>query len=269
MINYTIDSNLYPCTWGTFSTICYIIHNLPLGSQALIRDVAEVYQTIPITYNQWPGLVVKLQDNNSFMINTCNNFGLSSAGGIYGELGDATMDIFQARGISPLSKWVDDHIFFCIHCEYLPLYNAKQEKWCENVGENGGQAQSGSQYWYQGLTIYQQSLMKMPLIQFWTILIIPFVLPLTQPLHIVTLTLRLYQKYLAFLGKDQKPSPLVIQYPIFNWNLLARTVSVMTNKKEKYKSAIKEWLSKLTHSLEEVQKLYRKLLHISLIIPVR
>jgi hypothetical protein len=49
-INYAIDSNMYPCTWGTFSTICYTIHNLPPGSQASIRDVAEAYRTIPIIY---------------------------------------------------------------------------------------------------------------------------------------------------------------------------------------------------------------------------
>lgn len=95
-INYTIDSNMYPCTWGTFATICYTIYNLLPNSQASIRDVAEAYRTIPIIPNQWPGLVVKLHDDDSFAINTCNNFGLTSAGGIYGELGDATVDIFRA-----------------------------------------------------------------------------------------------------------------------------------------------------------------------------
>src|SRR5205823_3345180 len=73
-INYTINSNMYPCTWCTFSTICYTIHNLPPGSQASIRDVAEAYCTIPIIYSQWPGLMVKLRDDNSYAINTCNNF---------------------------------------------------------------------------------------------------------------------------------------------------------------------------------------------------
>ena len=117
-INYTIDSNMYPCTWGTFATIYYTIHNLPLGSQASIQDVAEAYHTIPVTSNQWPGLIVKLCDDNSFAINTTNNFGLSSAGGIYGELGDIVADLFWAHGMGPLSKWVNDHIFF--HIGWVP-----------------------------------------------------------------------------------------------------------------------------------------------------
>jgi hypothetical protein len=103
--------------------------------------------------SQWPGLVVKLRDENSFAINTCNNFGLTSAGGIYGELGDATTDIFRERGIEPLSKWVDDHIFFRIQCEYLPSYNAQWQEWQKTIKKNGGRIQSGSRYWYQGETM--------------------------------------------------------------------------------------------------------------------
>src|ERR1700678_1324034 len=113
-INSTIDADLYPCTWGTFATVCFTIFNLPPGSQAAIRDVAEAYRTIPIVADQWPGLVVKLLNEDEFAINICDNFGLTSAGGIYGELGDATLDIFRAQGIGPSSKWVDDHIFFRI-----------------------------------------------------------------------------------------------------------------------------------------------------------
>jgi hypothetical protein len=40
-INSAIDSHDFPCTWGTFSTVCLIIYRLPPGSQASIRDVAE------------------------------------------------------------------------------------------------------------------------------------------------------------------------------------------------------------------------------------
>ena len=35
-INYTIDADVYPCTWGTFSTICQTIFFLPPGSQAAV-----------------------------------------------------------------------------------------------------------------------------------------------------------------------------------------------------------------------------------------
>jgi hypothetical protein len=41
-----------------------------------------------------------------------------------------------------------------------------------------------------------------------------------------------------------------------------RTVSVTEGKKAKYKAAIEKWLSQPVHTLDEVQKLYGKLLHI-------
>ena len=104
-INYTIDADMYPCTWGTSATICFTINNPPPAcSQASILDVAEAYRTITITPNQWTGLVVKLCEEDRYAINTCKSFGLTSAGGIHGEVGDATTDIFRAHGIGPLSK---------------------------------------------------------------------------------------------------------------------------------------------------------------------
>ena len=64
--------------------------------------------------SQWPGLVICLQAEDQFAINVCNNFGLASAGGIYGMVADAGADIFRSCGIGPVSKWVDNHIFFRI-----------------------------------------------------------------------------------------------------------------------------------------------------------
>jgi hypothetical protein len=111
-INYSINSNLFPCTWGIFVMLCAIIWHCPEGSQASICDVTEVYCTIPILLAQWPGLVIKLCEPDQFTINTNDNFGLTLAGGIHGSVADAGTDLFHAMGISPLLKWVDDHIFF-------------------------------------------------------------------------------------------------------------------------------------------------------------
>jgi hypothetical protein len=74
-------------------------------------EPAEAYRTIPVVPEQWPGLVVKLHREDQFAINTNNNFGLTSAGGAYGNLDDAAVDIFWGSGIGPISKWVDDHVF--------------------------------------------------------------------------------------------------------------------------------------------------------------
>jgi len=128
-INSCINASDYPCTWGTFETVCLVIARLPPGSQASVRDVATAYRTIPTHQSQWPGLVVRLEGNDNYAINTHNNFGLTSAGGVYGCLADAGADIFRANGIGPLSKWVDDHIFFHIQSDNLKSYNTNRARW--------------------------------------------------------------------------------------------------------------------------------------------
>ena len=152
-INSSINAYNFPCTWGTFNTVACIISNLPPGSQASIRDVAEAYRTIPIKASQWPGLVIRLRGTDKFAINTCNNFGLTSAGGIYGELADAGLDILRREGIGPVSKWVDDHIFFRIQKHYLSEYNGMRAQWHQTILNNGGRRQDGSRIWFCGKTM--------------------------------------------------------------------------------------------------------------------
>jgi len=93
-INSHIDSAEFPCTWGTFTTVALLIARLPPGSQASVCDVTEAYRTIPVTPSQWPGLVICLQADDQFAVNVCNNFGLTSAGGVYGMVADAGADMF-------------------------------------------------------------------------------------------------------------------------------------------------------------------------------
>jgi hypothetical protein len=149
-INSSIDSDQYPCTWGTFSTICLLIRRLPPGSQAAVRDVKEAYRNVPIKPEQWPGLVVRLDEDDSFAIDTRDCFGLASGGGLYGRLGDAGAQILRSRGIGPLSKWVDDHIFFRILRQHLGEYNRNREQWARCVAENGGEIHDGGRLWFKG-----------------------------------------------------------------------------------------------------------------------
>lgn len=48
----------------------------------------------------------------SVYIDHCCPFGLASASGIYGCLGDVLVEIFYHYSIKKLLKWVDDHVFF-------------------------------------------------------------------------------------------------------------------------------------------------------------
>lgn len=121
-INSFLNSDKFPTTWGTFSIISLLIHQLPPHSQIATRDVTEAYRTIPLHYSQWPGTIVHIGEDE-FCVNTLASFGFSPSAGVYGVLADAGADLFQSQGIGPLAKWVDNHIFFCICLDYLEIYN--------------------------------------------------------------------------------------------------------------------------------------------------
>jgi hypothetical protein len=53
----------------------------------------------------------------------------------------------------------------------------------------------------------------------------------------------------------------------FSWDLQAHMVTIPPTKKEKYSDAIAKQAVSPTHTLEDVQKLYGKLLHASLVVP--
>ncbi|KAF5377916.1 hypothetical protein D9615_006695 [Tricholomella constricta] len=271
-INYSIDSDLFPCTWGTFPTVCTTIWHLPPDSQASIRDVAEAYRSIPIKPSQWPGLVVRLRDGDSFAINTNDNFGLASAGGVYGSVSDAGADIFRAEGIGPVSKWVDDHIFFRIPRTAISRYNARRARWRTIIADNGGRLQERSRFWYKGETMPNGLPME-------------FDEDLSYPVRDLSSdsprsTLDAEYAYASTdidrisksLGIPWEPTKTVefdshVQYLGLVWDLQERSVSLPSAKKTKYLCAIQDWEAQRTHTREATQKLYGKLLHASLIIP--
>ncbi|OBZ65157.1 hypothetical protein A0H81_14835 [Grifola frondosa] len=55
-------------------------------------------------------------------------------------------------------------------------------------------------------------------------------------------------------------------YTGFLWNIEAQTVAIPRTKCEKYLAAIHEWQASRTHTLQQVQRLYGKLLHASLVV---
>ena len=267
-INSSIDANNFPCTWGTFNTVAFIISNLPPGSQASVRDVAEAYRTIPIKASQWPGLVIRLRGQDRFAINTSNNFGLTSAGGIYGELADAGTDVFRREGIGPLSKWVDDHIFFRIKKQYLTEYNNLRANWHQAIISNGGRRQEGSRIWFCGNTMEDGRLEE-------------FDEDNSSPLQDLSSRsspssqytyndsdIDLISDHLGIPWEASKTIPFgpVAPYLGLNWDLDAKIVALPDAKKQKYLACIEEWQRRRTHNLAQVQSLYGKLLHSCLVI---
>ncbi len=271
-INSQIDGDNFPCTWGTFTAVALLIAHLPPDSQASVRDVAEAYRTIPIAPSQWPGLVIRLQPENQFAINVCNNFGLTSAGGVYGSVADAGADIFRGNGIGLLAKWVDDHIFFRIPRVHLPKYNARRADWCQEIRSHGGRRQNGSRLWYGGKNLPNGSPEEFDEDCSATLHDLADASPRAtedQVFAYAEADINALSKRLGIRWEVSKSVPFGTEVPYlgFRWNLRTRIVYLLEEKKEKYLAAIAEWESKRTHNLLETQKLYGKLLHASLVMP--
>ena len=275
-INSSIETDLYPCTWGTFSTVTVIVRSLPPGSLGACRDIAEAYRIVPLARTQWPGIVVRLEEDGPlnpkpFALNTCTCFGKKSSGGLFGMFGDALLDIFRAAGIGPALRWVDDFVFFLMLREHLEGYNKIRERWRTKIEENGGRLQNGGRFWFMGERLPSDQVEE-------------FAKDMSEPLRDLSPQFADAQVSRHAYGMDDvdtisaqlgipwersKDVPLGKRVPFigFEWDLENKTVSLQGRKKEKYLSAVEEWRRRRTHTLQDVQKLYGKLLHTCLIIP--
>jgi hypothetical protein len=147
-INSFIDANHFPTTWGKFSVIYLLISRLPPGSEVATRDIVEAYRTLPLHPSQWPAGVVQVSDTQA-CVDTCMAFGATPSAGAYGHVADAGVEIFRHRGIGPLDKWVDDHLFTHILKEFLGPYNQHRAQWHKDLSMRG-MHQSGSRIWFGG-----------------------------------------------------------------------------------------------------------------------
>ncbi len=270
-INSHIDSDDFPCTWGTFTTVALLIARLPPGSQASIQDVAEAYRTIPVTPSQWPSLVIRLQADDQFAVNTCNNFGLSSAGGVYGMVADAGADVFRGNGIGPLAKWVDDHLFFRVPRKLLPEYNAQRADWHREILSHGGRRQDGGRLWYRGKNLPDGSPEEFDEDCSTTLQDLANASPRSvqdQQFAYADADIDALSTHLGIQWETSKSVPFGTEVPYLGlrWDLRTRVVHLLDEKRVKYLGAIAEWEAKRTHNLLETQKLYGKLLHASLVI---
>jgi hypothetical protein len=234
--------------------------------------VAEAYRTIPIVPSQWPGLVVRLQGKNQFVINMNNNFRLTPAGGIHGSIADAGIDLFQASGIGPVSKWVDDHIFIRILWKHFATYNTKQEMWHREIMANGGWLQNGSRFWFQGATLPDGQVMEFDEdagLPFQDLTSEASCSPEDEPFTYRDDDIDHVSDTLSIPWEKSKTVPFgnSVPYLGFIWDLPTWTMAIPPAKKEKYLNVIRQWSSCTTHVPQDIQRLYGKLLHTSLVVP--
>src|SRR6267154_4776986 len=128
---------------------CTTMLHLPPGSQVAIQNIAEAYQIIPIKLAQWPGIVVHISQSQ-FAIDKCLGFGCLSLADVYGNLADASVDIFRIERIGPISKWVDNFIFFYVPISQVSQYNQTQLRKQNIIELNGGTQRDKGCLWFKG-----------------------------------------------------------------------------------------------------------------------
>ena len=269
-INSFLNSDDFPTTWGTFSIISLLIHQLPPHSQVATREVAEAYRTIPLHHSQWPGTVVRTGED-AFGIDVMAAFGFSPSSGVYGNVADAGADLFRSQGIGPLAKWVDDHIFFRIRREFLELYNQQRQLRHTDLSEQG-QFHQGGRLWYGSHSFPDGRLDEHVEDCQFPCQDLSSQSPRSPEDSLYTYNFHDIDKLSDILGipweksKDQ-PFSTSTSYIGLKWDLDRLEVALTAEKRQKYSLAILDWHSRHKHDLNDVQKLYGKLLHACLVIP--
>ena len=87
---------------------------------------------------------------SEFAINKCLAFGCSSSAGIYSNLANASADIFRAEGIGPVSKWIDNFVFFQIPTAQVHHYNQLCQAYQNIITSNGGPLREEGCLWFRG-----------------------------------------------------------------------------------------------------------------------
>ncbi|KAF5347526.1 hypothetical protein D9758_014520 [Tetrapyrgos nigripes] len=265
-INSQIDSTLYPCLWGTFANTCRLLWTVPPRTQGAVCNVSKAYHSIPLHPNQWAGTVVHIDDN------TCDMFSLASAGGSFGNLADAGVGIFRAKGIGPITKWVDDHLLLHILRRLLEQANAIRQTLHQRIIDSGGVQHIKGRLFYTGEPLPNGRAEEFD---------DDFTFPLTDHssdspcseedmmynynfADINKISDRL--GYIWEISKDIHfcNSP---RYFGFEWDIPNMTVSLPLEKRHKYLSTITDWNRNTSHDLEEASSLHGKLLHVSYILP--
>ena len=249
-INASIKSDLYLCTWGTFTTTLIIIQPLLPQSLGTCRDISEAYRIIPSAKNQWPGVVVHLNKDSPsnpkpFAINTCTSFGKKSSRGLFSLFGEALQDIFQANGIGPSLRWVDGFIFFLVLQHFLNHYNKLCQKWSNRIEKNRGRLQKGGRFWFKGKTLPDGQFEEF--VEDMTTLLGDLIAQLAEMADSeYTYSMEDVDTISTWLGipwerSKDVPFGKITPFISFNWDIENKRVSLQEKKKDKYWKAVEEW----------------------------
>lgn len=205
------------------------------------------------------------------MVDTNAAFGFAPSGGLYGAVADAGADIMRYRGIGPIAKWVDDHVFLRIRREHLADYNLQRGVWRDLVA-GSGEHHSGGRTWFGGDLLPDGRTNEFVEDMAFPIADLSSLSSRSGPDCSFTYAFCDIDRVSAELGipwQLGKDIPFSSTFPFtgFVWDLAERTVGVPRRKADKYLVAIQVWRSSRIHTLADVQRLYGKLLHTTLVVP--
>ncbi|KAF4609661.1 hypothetical protein D9613_011966 [Agrocybe pediades] len=177
--------------------------------------------------------------------------------------------VLQA-GIGPITKWVDDHVFAQIPVASLASYNTFRASIRTFFASNGPH-HAGGRLWYGAGSFSDASLRESDDDHRFPLLDLSNNSPRSADDSIFTYNMDDVDDLSRRLGipwESSKDVPFSTSalYIGLLWDLPASTVSLSPQKTEKYLAAIIEWSKSPTHTLDDVQQLYGKLLHASLVV---
>ena len=230
----------------------------------------EAYRTIPLHHLQWPGTVVRTGDD-AYCVDVAASFGFSPSSGTYGSVGDAGADLFRSKGIGPLAKWVDDHVFFRIRREFLETYN-EQRQFRHSELSAQGQICQGGRLWFGGRVFPDGTLDEHVEDCRFPCLDLSSRSPRSAEDALFSYNfddIDIISDALSIPWENSKDLPFssLSSYIGLRWDLELLTVAHTTEKCQKYSKSITEWLLRSVHDLNDVQRLYGKLLHACLVVP--
>lgn len=109
-VNSEINSDNFPCEWGSFAQCYFLVAKAPPGTQVAVFDVDSAYRNIPVHPEDQCHFCVSW--NGKVYIDHCVAFGSASSAGLFGRVADCFVAIVQYHGAQQVIKWVDDFIFF-------------------------------------------------------------------------------------------------------------------------------------------------------------
>lgn len=270
-INLFVNPSDFPTTWGTFTVTALMLARLPPNSKLATRDVSKAYRRGPIHYTQWPAAVMRTGED-AFCVDTAIGFGSKPSGGCYSNIRDTSLTIIRSKGIGPINPWVDDHLFARILLKHLNNHNKSRQQWHVDIIARGGKHQTGGRVWYGGKVFEDGTLNDFVKDCKYPICDLLHSSPRSDHDQLYVYNFNNIDKLSARLGipwektKDMPFASLTV-YIGFLWDLRTSRVLLTPEKKTKYLDAIRNWQVSWTHTLKEVEKLYRKLLHTCAIIP--